>query len=176
MLTVPILIVCWLVIYWQTCKWVIFSLTSQYYFPTVTLNRTFQRRKLPINYRIIYNTFVQDIPDQHIFICINASVASKRTLQTSQISVGLRHCAMSRKVTGLIRDGVIGTFHWRNPSGHTTVQGSTQPLNKNQYQEYFLGGRSVPGIGLTTLPPSCANCPENWELQPPGALRACPGL
>jgi hypothetical protein len=30
--------------------------------------------------------------------------------------------------------------------------------------------------GLTTLPPSCPDCLENWEPQTPGTLRACPGL
>ena len=35
------------------------------------------------------------------------------------------------------------------------------------------GGRC---IGLTILPLSCADCLEIWELQPPGTLRACPGL
>jgi len=34
------------------------------------------------------------------------------------------------------------------------------------------GGRCV---GLTTLPPSCADCLEIWEPQFPGTLRACPG-
>jgi hypothetical protein len=29
---------------------------------------------------------------------------------------------------------------------------------------------------MTTLPPPCANCHEIWEPQPPGALRACPGI
>jgi len=28
----------------------------------------------------------------------------------------------------LIPDGVIGIFHWHNPSGHTVAQGLTQPL------------------------------------------------
>jgi len=31
-------------------------------------------------------------------------------------------------------------------------------------------------VELTTLSPSCANCFEIWELQPPGTLRTCPGL
>ena len=31
-------------------------------------------------------------------------------------------------------------------------------------------------VGLTTLPPSCADCFEIWEPQPAGTLRACPGL
>jgi len=47
---------------------------------------------------------------------------------------------------------------------------------RNEYQEYFLGGKGSQCIGLTTLPPSCAECLEIWEPQPPGALRACPGL
>jgi len=31
-------------------------------------------------------------------------------------------------------------------------------------------------LGLTALPPSSADCLEIWEPQPPGNLRACPGL
>jgi len=30
--------------------------------------------------------------------------------------------------------------------------------------------------GLNALPPSCADCLEIWDPQPPGTLRACPGL
>ena len=48
--------------------------------------------------------------------------------------------------------------------------------NRNEYQEYFLGGKGGRCIGLTTLPPSCADCLEIWDPQPPGTLRACPGL
>ena len=53
--------------------------------------------------------------------------------------------------------------------------GSTEPLTKNEYQEYFLGSKGSRCIGLT-LPPSCADCLEIWEPQPPGTLRACPGM
>jgi hypothetical protein len=35
----------------------------------------------------------------------------------------LRHCATSRKVAGSIPDGVIGIFHWHNPSGRTMAWG-----------------------------------------------------
>jgi len=38
------------------------------------------------------------------------------------------------------------------------------------------GGKGGLCIWLTTLPPSCANCLEIWKPQPPGTLRACPGL
>ena len=42
----------------------------------------------------------------------------------------LRHCATSRKVAGSISDGVIGIFHWHNPSGRTMALGLTQPLTE----------------------------------------------
>jgi len=48
--------------------------------------------------------------------------------------------------------------------------------NINEYQEYFLGGKGGRCVMLTTLPLSCAEYPEMWETQPPGTLRACPGL
>jgi hypothetical protein len=54
--------------------------------------------------------------------------------------------------------------------------GSTQLFAKNEYQQYLLGDKSGRCLGLTTLPPSCADCLEMWEPQPPGTLWACPGL
>ena len=48
--------------------------------------------------------------------------------------------------------------------------------NRNEYQEYFLGVKGGRCVGLTILPPSCADCLETWETQPLGTLRACPGL
>jgi hypothetical protein len=42
----------------------------------------------------------------------------------------LRHCVTSRKVTGLIPDGVIGFFHWHKPSGRTMALGLTRPLTE----------------------------------------------
>jgi hypothetical protein len=48
--------------------------------------------------------------------------------------------------------------------------------NRNEYQEYLLGGKGGRCLGLTTLPPSCADCLEIWEPEPPGTQRASPGL
>jgi hypothetical protein len=39
----------------------------------------------------------------------------------------------------------------------------------------YVQGRSR-CVGLTTLPPSCADCLEIWEPQPPGTLRVCQGM
>jgi hypothetical protein len=58
--------------------------------------------------------------------------------------------------------------------------GLTQPLTgMSEFQEYFLEGNGGRCVGLTTLPPSCADCLEIWELQPPepsGPLQACNGI
>jgi len=35
--------------------------------------------------------------------------------------------------------------------------------NRNEYQEYFLGGEGGQCVGLTTLPPLCANCLQIGE-------------
>jgi len=48
--------------------------------------------------------------------------------------------------------------------------------NRNEYQDCFLGGKGGWCVRLMTLPPSCADCLEIWEPQPPGTLGACPGL
>jgi len=48
--------------------------------------------------------------------------------------------------------------------------------NRNEYQEYLLGVKGGRGVGLTTLPPSSADCLEIWESHLPGNLRDCPGL
>jgi hypothetical protein len=48
--------------------------------------------------------------------------------------------------------------------------------NRCEYQEYFLGGKGGRCVGLTALPPSCADCLNIWEPQIPGALRFCRGM
>jgi hypothetical protein len=58
-------------------------------------------------------------------------------------------------------------YYYVYPSSHTKALGSTQPLTE------IKGGQSV---GLTTLPPSCAECLKIWEPQPRGTLRTCQGL
>ena len=88
----------------------------------------------------------------------------------------LRHCATGQRVACSILDGVIGIFHWHNPSSCTMALGLTQPLTEMSIRNNFLGGKGSWCIGLTNLPHSCANCLEIWEPHSPGNLRACPGL
>jgi hypothetical protein len=88
----------------------------------------------------------------------------------------LRYCTTSPKV-GLIPDAVIGIFHWRNPSSQHCGHGVDSASNRNEYQGYLLGCKCSRCIGLTTLPPSCANCLEilgaSTSWNPQGLYRDC---
>ena len=68
----------------------------------------------------------------------------------------MRHCATSQKVAGSIPNGVIVIFRWQSFRSHCGP-GRDSASNRNEYQEYFLGGKSGRWVGLTTLPPSCAD-------------------
>ena len=66
-------------------------------------------------------------------------------------------------------------FHWHNPSGRTMAVGSIQPVTEMSTRNISWGGKSGRCVGLTTLPPSRAECLQIWQLHPPGTLRVCPG-
>ena len=76
---------------------------------------------------------------------------------------------------GSIPDGVIGIFHWHNPSSSTVVLGSKSTSNRNKYQEYFLGGKGGRWGRITSLRHSCDECLEIRKPQPIGTLRVCRG-
>ena len=62
-------------------------------------------------------------------------------------SVVLTHCATSRNVAGSIPDGVIGIFHWHNPSGRTMVLGLTYPLTEMSTGNVSLGVNAAGALG-----------------------------
>ena len=60
------------------------------------------------------------------------------------------HCAASWEVMGSIPDGIIGIFHWHNPSSRTRLNygpGVDSASNRNEYQEYFLGVKAASAYG-----------------------------
>ena len=118
------------------------------------------------NYTLRTEVFYPDLSEILDYYCVNPGGTRWRSW--------LRHCATIRKVAGSIPHGVIGIFHWHNSSGRTMAPGVDSASNRNEYQECFLGGKGGRCVGLTTLPPSCADCLEILEPQPPGTLRACP--
>ena len=68
----------------------------------------------------------------------------------------LRHYATNRKVWGSIPDGVIGIFHWHNPSSRTMALGLTHPLTemskaKVKWSCYRPGVAQKVGRGIALL-------------------------
>jgi hypothetical protein len=48
----------------------------------------------------------------------------------------------------------VDFFNLSNPSSRNMAQGSTRPLNRNEYQESSWGVKGGRRVRLTTLPPS----------------------
>ena len=91
-------------------------------------------------------------------------------------------CARAIPVTWLgsgscqARPSRLNTNEWmNNPSGRTMALGLTQPLTEMSTRNISWGCKGGRCLGLT-LPHSSADCLEICEPQPPGTLRACPGL
>jgi hypothetical protein len=72
----------------------------------------------------------------------------------------LRRYATSRTVPGSIPGGVTGFFSDIFPSDRTMALGSNQPLVKMSTRN-IPGGKGGRCVGLTTSPPSCAECHAN---------------
>ena len=57
--------------------------------------------------------------------------------------------------------------------------GLTQPLTEMSIRNISWGGKGSRCVGLTTLPPSCADCLEMWEphlLESSGPVQASNGI
>jgi len=76
----------------------------------------------------------------------------------------LRFCATNQKVAGSIPAGVRGFFidikSFRSHNG----PGLDQASNRNEYQEYFHGGKGGRCVGLTTLTPFGAVVTKSGNL------------
>ena len=91
----------------------------------------------------------------------------------------LRHCATSQKVTGSIPDGVIGIFHWCNPSGHTMALGLTQPLTEMSTRNISWGLKAVSVYGWQPYHlhvPIVLKSGSLNLLEPSGPVQACNGI
>ena len=122
-------------------------------------NRHFYKNKKKHPYEYQHSELLAHQPSLRQFYLLHSRLGGARCWWRSWLG----HRATSRKVAGSIPDGAISP-------------GVDSASSRNEYQEYFPEGKGGRCVGLTTLPPSCADCLEIWEPQPPGTLRACPGL
>ena len=96
-----------------------------------------------------------------------------------QLRSWLRHWATSRKVSGSISGGVIGIFHWQNPSVRPVTVWSTQPLTEMSTRN-ISEGLKVPGeYGWQSYHLNVLIVLKSGDLnllEPSGPIQACTKL
>ena len=110
---------------------------------------------------------------EHVVKPVETSQAGKVTILWNQ-QVQADRTIPSNKPDIIICDNEKGTCMLIDVAisgGRNVIKKEAEKILK--YKDLTIGGRCV---GLTTLPPSCAECLEIFEPQPPGTLMACPGL
>jgi hypothetical protein len=121
---------------------------------------------------------MEEVPCRHVLWTVRYKIHLFLRTATA-VAQWLRYCATNRKVAGSIQDGVIGIFHWHNPSDRTMALGMTQPPTEMSPRRIFWGGGECGRcVRLTTLPPSFAvlkKCGNLNFLEPSGPLQACNG-
>ena len=91
----------------------------------------------------------------------------------------LRHCATSWKVAGSIPVGVIGIFHWHNPSGRIMALESTQPLTEMSTRNISWGVKAAGAYGWQPYHlrvPIVLKFGSLSLLEPSGPPQACNGI
>jgi len=84
-------------------------------------------------------------------------------MKGTELTQWLRCCATSRKVAGSIPDVVIGIFSLTQSFRSHYGPGVDSASNRNEYQEYFLGGEKRPVCKADNLTTILGHCHEIWE-------------
>ena len=153
------------------CRWLVLS----YLWPLSFCNHDYQWQEVHVVFDGSGRTFQTD------FILVFKGRSAYLICLTTQVKMlkctlvqALRLCTGRTAHRG--SRGIALLFH--DPTALERVEGSASLTGRSLLpgKTLFLGDKDGRCVGLTTLPPSCADCLEIWEPQPPGTLRACPGL
>jgi hypothetical protein len=135
----------------RPCWWPILSLRiwrvlHMFYWPTVPWPQVVWRGMDGLNSSYSVNQTVRLIPPgmwQFLSYLHFQPCTRRQHIWATRLRSWLRHCARSPKVAGSIPDGVIGFFHWHNPSGCSLVLMSTQPLTKMNTRNICWGVKAA---------------------------------
>ena len=97
-----------------------------------------------------------------------------RGYEVAQLVEALRY-----KIAGSIPDGVIGIFHWHNPSCHTMAVGSTQPLTEMSTRSISWGVKAAGAYGWQPYHLHVSTVLKSGSLnllEPSGPVQACNGI
>jgi len=94
-------------------------------------------------------------------------------------AVGWGTALANQKVTGSIPDGVLGIFHWHNPSGRTMAPELTQPLTEISTRNISWGVKAASAYGWQPYHlhvPIVLKSGSLNLLEPSGPAQACNGI
>jgi len=87
--------------------------------------------------------------------------------------------AQLNEVAGSISEGVIGIFHWLNPSGRTMVLRSIQLLTEMSTSSIYWGGKVAGAWGRQPCDVSVSTVSKSGSftvVEPSGPVQACTGI
>ena len=95
-------------------------------------------------------------------ILCNSYLSTTSPCLGTTVAQWLRRCATNQMVAVSIPAGVIGIFHWHNPSDRTMALVSTQPLTE-MAPGVFPGGKKRPVLKADNLITILSHCHVIWE-------------
>jgi hypothetical protein len=110
----------------------------------------------------------------------NSTIVACNQIHVSYIKIKAQEVVLSIEATRCKSEGSGFDSWWSNWKFSLTK--SFRPhygrevdtaSNRNEYQEYLLGGKGGRYVRLTTLPPSYADCLEIWQPQTSETLWVC---
>ena len=115
----------------------------------------------------------------HLLIAITVILKILKCSNPEYIKLKSKSPRTLWKVAGSIPDGVIGIFHWRNPSGGTIALGTTQCLTDTSTRNISWGVKASGAWGWQPYHlhvPRVSKSGNLKLLEPSGRVQVCTGV